>query len=362
MSEATPDVCVRCGRQGPDGAMARDAKGRAWCGACWAALAAAAPRGVKAGGAPVAPGAAGAPARHEASAREPGVIDLLEEDFAGKSRAPCPKCGGAMRPGVPACGRCGFDPTTIPLEPSKAREVLGDFDPDATPAHKRASKKAKAPAAVRAPACSSCGYSLAKLPSSAQGEIVCPECGTINRIALRREADEELSAEVARWAVLRPVLMIAGGLGVSAAVLLAMGWVQGGVAASLHGMLKAPGQRGWGEALRNLAGGMAFFVWASLIAWGATAVLGLLWTGISNSLRMMLLNVAGLTAVAMGMYLALGLIPLPIPWWAMGVLCWIIYVWYLADMQDLDLQEAAVVTGASVFAVWVMTMGVMLML
>jgi DNA-directed RNA polymerase subunit RPC12/RpoP len=345
--------------------MARDAKGRAWCGACWAALAAASPRRVKAGGAANAPEAkspAGI-ARPEprAGAREPEVLDLLEDDFAGKSRAPCPKCGGAMRPGVPACGGCGFDPSTIPLEPSKAREILGDFDPDATPAHKRAPKKAKATAKVPSPVCSSCGYALANIPASAQGDIVCPECGTRNHVSLRREVDEELSAEVARWAVLRPALMIAGGVGVSAAVLLAMGWIQGGVAASLHGVMKPPGQRGWGVALGNLAGGMAFYAWASLIAWGTTAALGLLWTGIANSLRMMLLNVAGLVAVAFGMYLALGLIPLPIPWWAMGVLCWIVYVWYLADMQDLDLQEAGVVAGASVVAVWLATMGVILM-
>ncbi|MDX2131950.1 MAG: hypothetical protein SFY69_07860 [Planctomycetota bacterium] len=379
MTAASVQPCVRCG----NGAGTRlDTKGRPWCDACWSASATVAPRQAPdAPASPVRPDAGGqrqsaAPARprpkapNEATSageprREPAnapaagttghaddVLQLSDDTFAGKSRAPCPKCGAAMRPGVPACV-CGFNPAALPLDPEKVRQILGDFDPDATPADQRRPKKAKPAPAVAQPTCGACGYVLTGVPTSAQGDVTCPECGTTKRLSYRKPEYDELSAEVARWSVLRPVFMIAGGLLVVVGVMFANGWVQGGIRGAALGWVRPPGQRGLGVAGPLVLGGLLVYAWATLVAFGVTALLGVMWTGVSTTFRKMLLNVAGLVAVALAIRVTVDLIPLPIPWWATGMVCGVIYAWYLADMQDLDLQESAIVTFCTALLVWV---------
>lgn len=265
--------------------------------------------------------------------------------------------------GRPACGACGYDPRHVPLEPSKAEAVLGDFDPDVTPASKRDKAKAKPKPTPRPEkSCTRCGQSLTGVPTLPQGGVKCPECGTENRALTRSEVDEETSRDVAKWTYLKPALMIVFSMPVYTGLLLLQGWWQGGWQGALLGPVRATGQRGWGLAFQSLAVGLGLYVWSVGIAFVVTFVSGVLWTGMSTTLRAMLVTLAGLLAVAFACGLALFAIPLPLPWWAIFAFCNLGYTWYLAEMLDLDLHEAFIVSLMTAVGIWASAVGLALML
>jgi hypothetical protein len=292
---------------------------------------------------------------------EPGEIAVEAPDLSGRTRAPCPRCGEPLVVGVPACAACGYDPRAIPLEPAKAEAILGPLDPDA-PDHPRPRGKRTEPAPAPTGTCKACGYSLAGLPPDPRGEIVCPECGRIQRGLLRPPTDEENSRYVARMTYLQPALMLCIGLTVLALLLLAQGWWQGGWVGSLKGPIKAPPERGWKVALGALGGGLAFYAIGTLASFGATVALGLLWTGLNTTLRVLLLQIAGLLAAALALHFLLSAIPLPIPSWLISTLCGMLYAWYLAEMQEIELHEAGGITLASMLLTWGIWTGITLAL
>lgn len=265
--------------------------------------------------------------------------------------------------GQPVCGGCGYDPRSIPLDPAKAEAILGDFDPDITPEEKREKKKPKPPPAPpKEKTCTECGYALTGVPARPQGGIVCPECGAENRALTRGEADEELSREVAKWTYLKPVLMAAISLPIYAVLLLLQGWWQGGWQGAYFGPVRAAGVRGWPLAFKSLGAGLGLYVWSIGIAFVVTLVLGVLWTGISTTLRATVVTLAGLLAVAFACAMFLFAIPLPLPWWGIMAFCLLGYSWYLGEMLDLDLLEAFIVSLTTAVGILASAVGLALML
>lgn len=292
-----------------------------------------------------------------------GAIGLEKSAVAGRTRAPCPTCGGALIVGQPVCGGCGYDPRSIPLDPAKAEAILGDFDPDITPEEKREKKKPKPPPPPpKEKTCTQCGYALTGVPARPQGGIVCPECGEENRSRTRGENDEQLSREVARWTYLKPALMAGISLPIYAVLLLIQGWWQGGWQAALVGPVRAAGVRGWPLAMKSLGLGLGLYVWSVGIAFVVTVVMGVMWTGISTTFRVTAVTVAGLLAVAFACGLFLFAIPLPLPWWAIFAFCMFGYTWYVGEMLDLDMHEAFIVSLMTAVGIWASAVGLMLMM
>ena len=213
-------------------------------------------------------------------------------------RAPCPRCGAATTPGVPACGACGHAPS---IDPGIAR----------TPARPKARRSAGH--------CRGCGYSLAGLTGPA-----CPECGKRFSTTSRRDWDEETSRDVTQRAY-----AWAGGL------------AAGGV---LLGVFVHVASAGW------LAG--AFFAggWlvSALIGVAVLLACGAMWVGFSSSVPLAALQVAAAHAVALGVgFFVLG---------AFGVAALAIVAGaglYLVMMErflDLDPFDARCVAGLCVAA------------
>lgn len=323
---ATARTCIRCGKSIPAGQSLVDTTGKWWCRECFSK------HGLR-----------------QTSAVPPnqGSIAIEGPDYRGMTRAPCPNCGAAMTPGVPACPVCAYDPASIPLDPAKAREILGDFDPDATPKDKRAPKPSAKKAKRNAPTCTGCGYNLKGLPALPSGGTQCPECSTINSVILRRDEDEETSREIARWTYLKPLYLLIGGLTGYVPLLLSRGWLNGNYPAALSGMIKPPGQSGWGSALANLGLGLALYAWTVVVSAGLTFLVGLAWAGISTTIRILVLQTAGLLATLFAVWLLIYMIPIPIPWWAISAFCGLFYLYYLADMQEIEWWDAAVIGVAT---------------
>jgi len=261
-----------------------------------------------------------------------------------------------MAAGTPACPKCGYDPASIPLDPEKAREILGEFDPDVTPAAQRKKKTPKKPVPVPPPPkCSQCSYPIAGLTAEPNGTVTCPECGTRQVIRVRRAVDDETSREVERWMYLKPTLVLCGFLLVLVLALVVQGWVQGGVSGALSGWIRPAASRGWGVAARALAHGLAWYGCGVVVGSGVALLLTTFWCGGSTTKRVLALQVTSLMAMAFGVTTLVLLIPIPIPLWAVLAVVGIFYAYYLADWQDLYMQDAGIITGVTVVAMWVAT-------
>jgi hypothetical protein len=297
-----------------------------------------------------------------APAIDGGIIPLEEVDMTG-SRAPCPRCGAAMLPGVAACGACGYDPSSIPLNTDKAREILGDFDNDGTftPGEERARIKAAAgrrkKAADQTPAqipCKKCSQNLLGVPIQKDGSRICPECGTANRPLTRREYDEEVSISVHRWAYLRPTLMLGIGLVVCMALWAANGWIRGGAVGAAAGWIGSGPAGGVAGSLLQVGLGLAGFVIATIVAVGAVILAGWAWTGFSAPIHLTILQTAGCLATSLAIILFLRAIPIPFPPMLILALGAMIYSYLLSEEIDVYLQDATIIT--------VMTFGAVVLL
>jgi uncharacterized Zn finger protein (UPF0148 family) len=325
---STRSLCFHCGRDCSSPPRFRDKAGRLWCAACV-----------------------------EKVTKAPVPITLAPPDHSGRHRAPCPKCNTPLAVGQPACPSCGYDPSSVPLEPSKARAILGDFDPDATPLHERLKTKARArrnkpPPPEYRPTCTQCGYDLRGVKPG-PGDLTCPECGTANSFRIRSEEDERLSLEIARREIHRPVRYLIVGLLLTAALLLADGWIQGGFKGSLYGFIGKGPPGGWIGSLKNLGLGLAGYAGAASLAFTVSLACAFLWTGLNTTIRILALQVAGFAAAATALLLLLLAIPAPIPVWVLVLIAACMYAYLLADGQDLYFQDAAFVTGITLVLIYI---------
>lgn len=239
---------------------------------------------------------------HSVMAQDPefgvGPIPVAPRDLSGLHRAPCPGCGEATTPDVPACAACGHAPSigpgiaAMPPRP-KARRSVGR--------------------------CSGCGYSLAGLTGG-----TCPECGKQASTISRRDWDEETSREVTQRAY-----AWAGGL------------AAGGV---LLGVFVHVASAGW------LAGALFAGGWlvSALIGVAVLLACGAMWVGFSSSVPLAALQVAAAHAVALGMgffvLVAFGVTALAIVA-AVGL-----YLVMMERFLDLDPFDARCVAGLCVAA------------
>jgi hypothetical protein len=227
-----------------------------------------------------------------------GPIQVAPRDVGELHRAPCPRCGAASIPGVPACAACGHAPSIDPgiaITPSraKARKSVGH--------------------------CRGCGYSLAGLTGNA-----CPECGKRFSTTSRRDWDEETSRDVTRRAYASAGALAAGGVLLGIFVHVAgAGWPAGAMFAG-----------GWLVS--------AFIGVAVLLACGA------MWVGFSSSVPLAALQVAAAHAVALvaGFFVlaAFGVAALAI---VTGVG---LYLVMMERFLDLDPFDARCVAGLCVAA------------
>lgn len=227
-----------------------------------------------------------------------GPIPVAPRDQGDVHRAPCPRCGAATFPGVPACGVCGHAPS---IDPGIAR----------TPSRSKARRSAGR--------CRGCGYSLAGLTGDA-----CPECGKGFAATSRRDWDEETSRDVRRRAYAWAGALGAGGvlLGIFVHVVTA-GWLAGALFAG-----------GW---LVSAILGVAV-----LLACGA------MWVGFSSSVPLAVLQVAAAHAVALGVgffvHAAFGVTALAI---AAGAGLYLVMMERFLDLDPFDARCVAVLCVAA---------------
>lgn len=194
MSQAAPaKVCIRCGEDCSNRPRVKDKQGRYTCEACLAK-------------AKAAVAAAAAPAPQASPVAEVDApIPLLEDAAvdAGPRAAPCPGCGRPLWSDAKVCVGCGFN-----RETGRRLSVSTDVEGDG----KRARKAKAAPSFT----CEKCGYDLKGLKSTQ-----CPECGSPIRIrSARRERELAESKRIAKMALIKPLVLAAVGLVLSALILV----------------------------------------------------------------------------------------------------------------------------------------------
>ena len=321
-------LCFRCAA--PTGPAARrDARGRPLCAACWSST--------------------NAKAAATASPTSSIASDLaLEPQAADRTRAPCLKCGAALRVGVPACPSCGFDASSVPLQPAQARRVLGEFDadPDSSPQSRRRRRPRDAAPPPALPTCTHCKYNLSGVLPDSQGCTRCPECGHSNRLFLRNPKDELVSREVARATIRKPAIMLIAGLAGLTLFLFARGWWTGGATGAVFGPLAASGSTSSSlqTGLYSVGVGLAIWLGVTLVAFGVVMAAGWLWLGLDGKPSLTLLQVAGSMTVTACCVVFLGLLPLPIPPLIVYGLAGFMYAGFLTDLCEFYIQDATIVT------------------
>lgn len=209
--------CARCGVDCTDRPRVKDEKGRYFCRECYdralnqmASLivetAPAVPIAPKQTAAPATPGDLDGPADllgvvdshdghtegHDNSAAveaATGAYELATPDRqANIPMKECPSCFREMRAREAVCPHCGFN-TILNREADEALPtVTADF------------KDGKVH-------CGKCAY-----PIEGLGSLVCPECGSPNRVPNRRHWDAEDSAAIRRTQIIRPGVYVGIGL------------------------------------------------------------------------------------------------------------------------------------------------------
>jgi len=361
----TGKPCVRCGRDTSNLPRVKDASGRYACKACVSAarIGGAAARGA------VVPVPASPTARVDATRQAQvataqsasaspapddslDIIPLEDVEMTG-SRAPCPRCGAGLLAGVSACRSCGYEPSSVPLNTEKAREVLGDFDNDGTftPSEERSRMKAAAKAKKKSPKqapaeipCKKCSQNLLGVPVRKDGVTVCPECGVENRPITRREYDEEVSASIHRSTYLRPALMLGIGLAVCVVLWAANGWIRGGMNGAASGWIGNGPPGGLLGSVVQVGIGLVGFAIASMAAVGAVMFAGMVWTGFSGAMHLTVLQTTACLATSLALVLFLRAIPIPFPGMIIIALGAMVYAYLLSEEIDVYLQDATIIT------------------
>lgn len=255
-----------------------------------------------------------------------------------------------MAVGKPVCAACGYDPRTVPLETSKAREVLGEFDadPDATPLERRLRERAKTrrqKSAPPVPKCSACGYVLRGLKPVPEG-VRCPECGKVNHLYERSAQLEEESRETARRAWRTPLLHLVWSIPVMVLFLGSRGWINGGMEAAKNGIIGSGPSGGWVGSIINVGVGLGAFAGSCVACFVVVLTCALMWTGLATTIRILAVQVCGMTAVAAATWMLLAAIPLPLPWWAPPIAAGGVFAYLLSQWQDLYAPDVILVSIA----------------
>ncbi|MBI1190696.1 MAG: hypothetical protein GC200_08480 [Tepidisphaera sp.] len=339
-------ICFRCGIDVSTSRRFKDAAGKFYCEACAQAL-----QRRRAKIAQVASRSTAAPASEGEYTLEP-----VEEAV---TRAPCPKCASSFQPGRADCPVCGYDPASVPLNPEKAREVLGDFDahPDDTAEsreerRKRKQQREEAEARRNVPHCKKCDYELSGLPTDKRGGMKCPECGTLNRFYTRLQHDEMVSREMEKAAFRKPLIFLTIGGGTYGAYLLyeAAMAAQASISPGAAALGLTTSGPDYTKAIAIVAAGLGLFVGATVIGLIALLVVArFLMGGVDSHLKHTTLFVASAMSCALAFF-AIGdavthglifLLPLGITTF--------MYAALLADFVDLELRDARIVS----FVTWV---------
>lgn len=298
-----PKVCFLCNQDCSDRARVKDQHGRYICRACVEArerakaahtLATASTDVLPPEDAPAAP----APASDDA-------YDLAPDTSPPDRLRLCPSCGHAMGVGSIKCHFCGYD------------ERVGLQAPAPDP-HAPAGAIAK-PDSSAAVKCSGCGYDMTGLKSPR-----CPECGKIRLKQSRREQLEEHSRRTARDAWLKPVIMIAVGLtGIAIWQLIA--------------------DRSGRDLMLSMVG-FGLKIPIGLFVYYTCAVI---WIGFDMPFRLIILRLIAVYALTSLIAIPVGHLPtIVIP----AAIMFIVYTGLLADMLDLDFQDASFVALGTVLA------------
>ena len=334
----------------------RDAAGKLYCESCAQAM-------QKRQAAPAVQ-AAPLPVAHAPAPPLPSRSPIAQSESSDYSlapvaepatRAPCPKCASSFQPGKAECPLCGFDPASVPLNPEKAREVLGDFDahPDDSPHDREERRRRKSErdtaSQPKARTCTHCGYELTGLKPHRTGGVRCPECNTLNSAFSRREADEQLSNELAREAVRKPLIYLFSGCAIYITLVLIHA-VQ--AANSVSPAAAATGAAATGL---NIAAAITSLIVWSVIILVSTAIgvamfmilCKLLHGGVDTHFGHTLLNVAAAMTCAMSvvvlMWFFVGGFFLLFP---LGVAVFT-YAAILGDLNDFDLRDSRLIAGAT---------------
>jgi len=230
------------------------------------------------------------------------------------TRAPCPNCNAAMKPGQTRCSLCGKISSLFEVQHGRRTAAEG---PRTEPLR-----------------CKQCNYDLAGLR-----DLVCPECGTRNTVSSQSESLSEVSEEVTRWEYQKPAIMAA------------IGFV---LAFLITGI-----DDGWSDAVWFAAG---FPVRVTLIT-GAFIVCGLSWVGLDAPFKLTLLRFAGILGLVDLAAALLGASTLPFSGLLMFLGGGILYVYLLVELFDLDVQDAWGVAAVTyvvysvlmVVMIWVLT-------
>lgn len=380
MDTSPHQLCFRCGIDVSASKRFKDAAGKYYCEACV--------QGVKRRATHDRSSPAAAIASREQTAsehiaqpravpREPKPADVPQHrgthvDTAGggyalapvedvATRAPCPKCGASFQPGKAVCVMCGFDPATVPLNPEKARELLGDFDahPDDTAESReeRRRRKAERDASERVrtvPTCKQCGYELSGLVADTRGKVKCPECGTSNRFHTRFGHDEMVSRQMEKETIRRPLVYLCIGGGTYVAAMIGMG-IQAASTASRSAAISGVASTGpnFAAAIGAMIAGLLIFGGASFIGVVIYLILGkFLLGGVDSHLRHTVFFVVSAMSCALALF-ALG--ATVIGAWVLLIpygLAAFLYAALLAHFTDTDLRDARIISLVTWVFIW----------
>lgn len=242
------------------------------------------------GPAPAAPPAPPLPGA-DADLPEIEVFEVMPDSLLGDGPSACPGCNSPIPSGSVLCLACGFDVR----KGSKLSTGTGIDDPDEAHAKGR-------PAAAK---CPECGYNLKGLKTPK-----CPECGKLVIPKSRRDLLQEESKNSARMEYIRPLLMLAVGLGGLTIFHLSQ-YDNEGLAASLIAF-----------AIKVPSGTVAFWI------------LCLVWFGFDAPLRLTVLRLAGIFAITAFADQLLIMTGLPILIWPVSF-----FLYYGLLMQELDIDD-----------------------
>lgn len=295
------------------------------------------------------------PFKPEAPPESPDGEYALSPADETVTRAPCPKCGSSFQPGHPECVVCGFDPASVPLNPEKAREVLGDFDapPDEDPEEREARRRRRkeqteADRLRNVKKCKKCGYEMTGLPAEKQGGVRCPECGTNNRFYTRFEHDEMVSQEMERAAFRKPFIFFCIGAGAYGASFLYIAAKAANKASTSAAIAGGTGGPNFAAAAGVLFGALVVFVAATVIALVVYLLLGrFLLGGVDTHFRHTVFYVSSAMSCALATFAVpatvLGGWVLLFPY---GLAAFT-YAALLGDFTDTDPRDARIISIAT---------------
>ncbi len=293
-------LCFRCGVDVSGKPRTRDSKGRYFCAACEKAA-----REQKNA---VTPEDLDAPADllsgdidyYEVS----DTVPLAEEGWKAE-RAPepvipepkvrvverdgvrqCPGCAAVLGTGAVVCVRCGLNLMT-------GRNIGAGST------------------SLGVKKCIKCGYDMAGAPT-----VRCPECGTVNLKKGSREYDREMSKQVARDEIRKPLIYMAIGL----PIMFVGAWIADSSMAS--GVMEVLG------FLVTLPLGIVGFFLISLWVIGFDEPL---WIGA--------LKLGGVYAVAGVAKVVMTAVPIPILWWAVPLF---VFFGMLMETFEMEFNEAVI--------------------